>query len=111
MGRLLVRLLLSRIIYSFLYSFMRRGLLIFCVLCFVSALSAKRVVVMQKTSEPYMRNMTLNCEYKMQHKDVEIVNHLKYIEVKKGGATKESLLCWKQRDSYKFIAINSSPNW
>ena len=64
---------------------MRRGLLIFCILYFVSALSAKRVVVLQKESEPYMYNMTLNCEYKMQHKNVEIVNNLKYIEVKKKG--------------------------
>ena len=89
---------------------MRRGLLIICVLCLVSALSAKRVVVLQKESEPYMYNMTLNCEYKMQHKDVEIVNHLKYIEVKKGGEVVASFDPVNIDRNSLYIWVGLSPN-
>ena len=89
---------------------MRRVLLIICVLCFAFALSAKRVVVLQKESEPYMRNMTLNCEYKMQHKDVEIVNHLKYIEVKKGGEVVASFDPVNIDRNSLYIWVGLSPN-
>ena len=89
---------------------MRRGLLIFCILYFVSALSAKRVVVLQKESEPYMYNMTLNCEYKMQHKKVEIVNHLKYIEVKKEGVVVASFDPVNIDRNSLYIWVELSPN-
>ena len=89
---------------------MRRVLLTICIFSFVFALSAKRVVVQQKTSEPYMRNMTLNCEYKMQHKNVEIVNHLKYIEVKKRGEVVASFDPVNIDRNSLYIWVELSPN-
>lgn len=89
---------------------MKRSLLIICVLCFAFTLSAKRVVVTQKTSEPYKRNMTLNCEYKMQHKNVEIVNHLKYIEVKKRGEVVASFDPVNIDRNSLYIWVELSPN-
>ena len=64
---------------------MKKFLSIFCALCIVHCLSAKEVVVIQKTTEPYTANMSQACERKMSHKKIEIVNHLKYFEVKKKG--------------------------
>ena len=64
---------------------MKKFLSIFCVLCIVHCLSAKEVVVIQKTTEPYTANMSQACERKMSHKKIEVVNHLKYFEVKRAG--------------------------
>ena len=64
---------------------MKKILSIFCALCIVHCLSAKEVVVIQKTTEPYTANMSQACERKMSHKKIEIVNHLKYFEVKRVG--------------------------
>jgi hypothetical protein len=63
---------------------MKKVLSIFCVLCIVYCAFAK-VVVIQKTSEPYFGNASQACERKMEHKNIEVVNHLKYFEVKKKG--------------------------
>ena len=65
---------------------------------------------MQKTSAPYRYNMTLNCEYKMQHKDVEIVNHLKYIEVKKRGEVVASFDPVNIDRNSLYIWVELSPN-
>lgn len=64
---------------------MKKLLTLFCALCIVHCTFAKSVVVFQKTSEPYIGNMTQACERKMSHKRIEVVNHLKYFEVKKKG--------------------------
>ena len=64
---------------------MKNFLTLFCALCIVHCLSAKEVVVIQKTTEPYTANMSQACERKMSHKKIEIVNHLKYFEVKRVG--------------------------
>ena len=64
---------------------MKKFLSIFCALCIVHCVFAKSVVVTQKTSEAYIGNMTQACERKMSHKKIEVVNHLKYFEVKKNG--------------------------
>lgn len=64
---------------------MKNFLTLFCALCIVHCVFAKSVVVTQKTSEAYIGNMTQACERKMVHKNIEVVNHLKYFEVKKKG--------------------------
>ena len=64
---------------------MKKFLSIFCALCIVHCLFAKEVVVIQKTTEPYTANMSQACERKLLHKKIEIVNHLKYFEVKRKG--------------------------
>ena len=73
---------------------MKKFLTIFCVLCIahfslplktVGCAFAKEVVVVQKTTEPYLGNASQVCERKLIHKNIEVVNHLKYFEVKKDG--------------------------
>ena len=64
---------------------MKKLLAIFCVLCIAHVVFAKNVVVVQKTTEPYLENASQACKRKMVHKNIEIVNHLKYFEVKKDG--------------------------
>lgn len=64
---------------------MKKFLSIFCALCIVHCLFAKEVVVIQKNTEQYNANMSQACERKMSHKKIEIVNHLKYFEVKRKG--------------------------
>ena len=64
---------------------MKNFLSIFCALCIVHCAFAKSIVVSQKTSEAYNGNMAQACERKMSHKNIEVVNHLKYFEVKKKG--------------------------
>ncbi len=64
---------------------MKLLLTIFCALCIVHCTFAKSVVVKQKTSEAYIGNISQACERKMSHKNIEVVNHLKYFEVKRKG--------------------------
>ena len=73
---------------------MKKLLTIFCVVCIahfslplktVGCAFAKEVVVIQKTTEPYLGNASRACERKMSHKNIEVVNHLKYFEVKRDG--------------------------
>ena len=64
---------------------MKKFLSIFCVLCIAHCVFAKEVVVVQKTTEPYLGNASQACERKLIHKNIEVVNHLKYFEVKKDG--------------------------
>lgn len=64
---------------------MKKLIIIFCILCIVTCVFAKNVVVTQKTSEAYIGNIAQECERKMLHKNIEVVNHLKYFEVKKKG--------------------------
>ena len=64
---------------------MKKFLSIFCVLCIAHCVFAKEVVVVQKTTEPYLGNASQACERKLIHKNIEVVNHLKYFEVKKNG--------------------------
>ena len=63
---------------------MKKLIIIFCILCIVTCVFAKNVVT-QKTSEAYIGNIAQECERKMLHKNIEVVNHLKYFEVKKKG--------------------------
>ena len=56
---------------------MRNILFILCALLLAQGVFAKKVVVSQKQSELYIGNMTRYCDYKLEHKDIEIVNHLK----------------------------------
>ena len=64
---------------------MKKFLSIFCVLCIAHCAFAKEVVVVKKTTEPYLGNASQACERKLIHKNIEVVNHLKYFEVKKDG--------------------------
>ena len=73
---------------------MKKLLTIFCVVCIVhfslplktvGCAFAKEVVVIQKTTEPYLGNASQACERKMSHKNIKVVNHLKYFEVKRDG--------------------------
>ena len=73
---------------------MKKILALFCVSCIVhfslplktvGCVFAKDVVVVQKTTESYLGNASQACVRKMSHKNIEVVNHLKYFEVKKGG--------------------------
>ncbi len=64
---------------------MKKFLSIFCALCIVHCAFAKEVVVIQKTTELYLGNASQACERKMSQKNIEVVNHLKYFEVKKKG--------------------------
>lgn len=64
---------------------MKKFLSIFCVLCIAHCAFAKNVVVVQKTTEAYLGNASQACERKLIHKNIEVVNHLKYFEVKKNG--------------------------
>ena len=54
-------------------------------MCIVSCAFAKSIVVSQKVSEQYEGNVSQACERKMSHKNIEVVNHLKYFEVKRAG--------------------------
>lgn len=64
---------------------MKKNLTLFCALCIIQCIFAKSIVVTQKTSESYTGNMTQACEWKLSHKNIEVVNHLRYFEVKKSG--------------------------
>lgn len=64
---------------------MKKFLTLFCVLCIAYCAFSKSVVVTKKTAEPYLGNASQACERKMSHGSIEIVNHLKYFEVKKKG--------------------------
>lgn len=64
---------------------MKKFLTTLCAFCFVYSTFAKEVVVTQKTSEIYVGNFSQACQRKMSHKEIEIINHLKYFEVKKKG--------------------------
>lgn len=64
---------------------MKKLLTLFFALSISYCASAKSTIISQKTSEAYIGNMTQACERKMSHKKIEVVNHLKYFEVKKKG--------------------------
>lgn len=64
---------------------MKKAIILFFAFCVVHIVFAKSVVVLNKTSESYLGNISQACVRKMSHKNIEVVNHLKYFEVKKGG--------------------------
>ena len=61
----------------------KKILLIFCAILLLQSVSAKSIVVSKKESQYYNGNMTKYCVYKKTHKDIEVINNHKYIEVKK----------------------------
>ena len=89
---------------------MKKILYLFCVLLAVQTMSAKRVVVTQKKSEQYMGNMTKYCVYCNTHKNIEIVNHLKYIEVKNNGKVIASFDPVNIDRNSIYIWVELSPN-
>ena len=52
---------------------------------FASCSFAQKIEVQKKVSESYRGNMSQACERKMSHRQIEVVNHLKYFEVKNRG--------------------------
>ena len=87
--------------------------------CIVLCLSAQRVEVLKKTSEPYSGNISQACERKMKHGKLEVVNHLKYFEVKRKGKVlaqidpinidRNSLYIWAELSpNSKMLLFNAS---
>lgn len=89
---------------------MRNILFVLCALLLAQGVSAKKVVVGQKQSESYIGNMTRYCDYKLVHKDIEIVNHLKYIEVKRNGEVIASFDPVTIDRNSLYIWVELSPN-
>ncbi len=89
---------------------MKKFLSIFCALCIMHCVFAKGVVVIQKTSERYVGNMSQACERKMVHKNIEVVNHLKYFEVKKKGKVIASFDPVNIDRNSLYIWVELSPN-
>ena len=89
---------------------MRKLLFFIFALFLVQCLSAKRVVVTQKQSEQYAGNITQHCIYRTTHKNIEIINHLKYIEVKRDGATVASFDPVQIDRNSLYIWVGLSPN-
>ena len=89
---------------------MKKLLTIFCALCVISNVFAKSIVVSQKTSEAYRGNMAQACERSMSHKNIEVVNHLKYFEVKKKGEVISSFDPVKIDRNSLYIWTELSPN-
>ena len=89
---------------------MKKLLTIFCALCVISNVFAKSIVVSQKTSEAYRGNMAQACERSMSHKNIEVVNHLKYFEVKKKGEVISSFDPVKIDRNSLYIWMELSPN-
>lgn len=89
---------------------MKKLLIIFCALCVISNVFAKSIVVSQKTSEAYRGNMAQACERSMSHKNIEVVNHLKYFEVKKKGEVIASFDPVKIDRNSLYIWTELSPN-
>ena len=89
---------------------MKKLLTIFCALCVISNVFAKSIVVSQKTSEAYRGNMAQACERSMSHKNIEVVNHLKYFEVKKKGEVISSFDPVKIDRNSLYIWAELSPN-
>ena len=89
---------------------MKKLLTIFCALCVISNVFAKSIVVLQKTSEAYRGNMAQACERSMSHKNIEVVNHLKYFEVKKKGEVIASFDPVKIDRNSLYIWAELSPN-
>ena len=89
---------------------MKKLLIIFCILCIVSCAFAKSIVVSQKVSEQYEGNVSQACERKMSHKNIEVVNHLKYFEVKKKGEVIASFDPVNIDRNSLYIWVELSPN-
>ena len=89
---------------------MKKLLIIFCALCVISNVLAKSIGVSQKTSEAYRGNMAQACERSMSHKNIEVVNHLKYFEVKKKGEVIASFDPVKIDRNSLYIWTELSPN-
>lgn len=64
---------------------MKKILFFVLAFCFTISLFAKEVVITLKTTEKYTDNISKACHRKMSHKQIEVINHLKYFEVKKKG--------------------------
>ena len=64
---------------------MRRIYFVVLFFCFVLCVFAQKVEVRCKVSEPYRGNISQACERKMKHGKLEVVNHLKYFEVKRNS--------------------------
>jgi hypothetical protein len=101
-GLLLVRLLLDNI--------MKQIISLIIVLCLASNLFAKTIVVTHKESTVYNKNISDACERKMSHGNIEIVNHLKYIEVQKKGVVVASFDPVQVDRNSIYIWVELSPN-
>lgn len=89
---------------------MKKILFLFCALLALQGMSAKRAIVTHKQSEQYDGNMTQHCIYRTTHKNIEIVNHLKYIEVKKNGERVASFDPVQVDRNSLYIWVDLSPN-
>lgn len=89
---------------------MKKFLSFICALCVVYCAFAKEVVVVQKKAEPYIGNMTQYCTYKKVHKNVELVNRLKYLEIKQNGEVVASFDPVNIDRNSLYIWVGLSPN-
>ncbi len=98
---------------------MKKYLILFFILGFLHNAFSKNIVVTQKVSEPYIGNISRDCVRKMSHKAIEVINHLKYFEVKKKnnvvvnfdpvGIDQNSLYIWAELSpNGKMLLFNSS---
>ena len=98
---------------------MRYLYVLILVFCIVPCLFAQKVEVLKKTSEPYSGNISQACERKMKHGKLEVVNHLKYFEVKRNSKVlaqfdpinidRNSLYIWAELSpNSKMLLFNAS---
>ena len=84
--------------------------LIIVMFCLASYVSAKTIVVTHKASTVYNKNISDACERKMSHGNIEIVNHLKYIEVRRKGVVVASFDPIQVDRNSIYIWVELSPN-
>lgn len=89
---------------------MRRILFIFCVILFIQGISAKSIIVKEKQTTIYNDNISNSCKRKLQHKNIEIVNQLRYLEVKKNGVVIASFDPVTIDRNSLYIWVELSPN-
>ena len=89
---------------------MKKFLILFCLLSVAHCLFSKNIVVIQKTSEPYFGNISQACERKMAHRNIEVVNCLKYFEIKKNGKVIASFDPISIDRNSLYIWVELSPN-
>ena len=89
---------------------MKKFLILFCLFSIAHCSFAKNILVSQKKSELYQGNISQACERKMSHDNIEIVNCLKYLEVKKNGKIIASFDPINIDRNSLYIWVELSPN-
>ena len=89
---------------------MKKFLTLFFLFCIANCCFAKSVLVTQKKSEPYFGNISQACERKMAYGNIEVVNCLKYFDVKKNGKVIASFDPINIDRNSLYIWVELSPN-